>query len=63
MTEYIVIAAFILWYSFSLVVSETLGRKKKIGVEWSFFVCMIFSPLVGYVVTLLSKDVQPGKAD
>ncbi len=58
MIEYIVIAVFILWYSFSLVVSETLGRKKKLGVEWSFFICMMFSPLVGYFVTLFSKDVQ-----
>lgn len=54
MDEYIVIITFLLWYIFSLVVSENLGKKKKIGVQWSFFISMMFTPLVGYLVTLVS---------
>ncbi|MCF8347621.1 MAG: hypothetical protein K9G61_02295 [Bacteroidales bacterium] len=54
MDEYIVIITFLLWYIFSLVVSENLGKKKKIGVQWSFFISMMFTPLVGYLVTLAS---------
>jgi len=56
MTEYIVIAVFILWYVFSLVVSEYIGKKKKIGVEWSFFICIMFSPVVGFFVTKYSPS-------
>ena len=58
MTEYIIIAIFTLWYVFSLVVSENMGKKRKIGIEWSFFICMMFSPVVGFVVTKFS----PAKA-
>lgn len=54
MTEYIVIAVFVLWYVFSLVVSENLGKQKKIGVEWSFFLCIMLSPVVGFVIAKLS---------
>jgi len=45
-----------LWYIFSLVVSEYIGKKKKIGVERSFFICMIFSPVVGFFVTKYSPS-------
>jgi len=56
MTEYIIIVAFIFWYVLSLVISENLGKKKKIGTEWSFLICMIFSPVIGYLVTRYSAD-------
>jgi 4-amino-4-deoxy-L-arabinose transferase-like glycosyltransferase len=56
MNEYIVILIFVLWYSFSLIVSETLGKKKQMGVQWSFFLCMLLSPIVGYIALLVSPD-------
>jgi hypothetical protein len=56
MEEYIVVAVFILWYVLAMVISENLGKKKRIGVEWSFFVSFVFSPLVGYLVTRFSPD-------
>lgn len=56
MTEYIVIAVFVLWYVFSLVVSENLGKQKKIGVEWSFFLCIMLSPVIGLIITKLSPN-------
>lgn len=43
---------FTLWYVFSLLISEKIGRKKKIGEEWSFFISMILSPVIGLIVTL-----------
>jgi hypothetical protein len=55
MNEYIVIFIFIAWYAFSLIVSETLGKKKKIGVQWSFFISIMFTPIVGYIVTAASS--------
>lgn len=51
MTEYIVIFIFIAWYVLSLIVSETIGKNRKIGVQWSFFISILFSPVIGYIVT------------
>lgn len=51
MNEYIIIFIFIAWYVLSLIISETIGKKKKIGVQWSFFLSVVFSPVVGYLVT------------
>jgi len=56
MNEYIVIILFVLWYTFSLVVSENMGKRKKIGVQWSFFLCMMLSPVLGYVIMQLSPN-------
>jgi len=56
MTEILVIIVFIFWYILSLVVSENWGKKSKIGVEWSFFYCMILSPIVGFSITYLTKN-------
>ena len=55
MTEILVALVFIFWYVASLIISETIGKKRKIGVEWSFFVCMIFSPIIGFFVTYLGR--------
>lgn len=56
MNEYIVIALFVLWYVFSMIISESIGKKKKIGTEWSFFISMLFSPVVGFLVTKFSPN-------
>lgn len=56
MNEYLIIFIFIAWYVLSLIVSETIGKKRKIGVQWSFFISMMFSPVIGYIVTRLSKE-------
>jgi hypothetical protein len=56
MTEYLVIIIFILWYTFSLVVSENTGKKSKLGVQWSFLISMIFSPIVGYIASKATKN-------
>lgn len=58
MIEAIVVVIFLAWYIFSLVISETMGKKRKIGVEWSFFYCMILSPVLGYFITLLSGKAE-----
>jgi len=56
MNEYIVIALFIVWYVLAMLISERMGKKKKIGVEWSFLISFLLSPVIGFVVTYLSKD-------
>jgi hypothetical protein len=55
MNIYWFIAIFSAWYIFSLVVSEKLGKYRHIGEEWSFFISMVLSPVIGLVVALLSK--------
>ncbi len=45
---------FTAWYVFSLVISEKLGKYRKIGEEWSFFLSFMLSPLIGLGITLLS---------
>lgn len=62
MNEYIIILIFIAWYALSLMISETIGKKKKIGVQWSFFLSMILSPVIGYLITKFgSKALQTVK--
>jgi len=56
MNEYTVITIVIAWYVLALIVSETIGKKKKLGVEWSFFLSFILSPVVGYLITRFSVD-------
>lgn len=46
---------FTAWYILSLVVSEKIGKKRKIGEEWSFFLSFMLSPVVGLAITLLTK--------
>ena len=53
MNVYTFTLLFIAWYTFSLVISDKLGKKMKIGEEWSFFISIMFSPVVGLIVTLL----------
>ena len=49
---------FIAWYTLSLVVSEKIGKKRKIGEEWSFFVSFMLTPVIGLAISLLSKPVK-----
>ncbi len=58
MTEYIVIFVFLSWYILALVVSETVGKKRKIGVEWSFFLSVILTPVLGYFISRFSSEKQ-----
>lgn len=55
MIEILVIIGFIAWYVGSLIISENMGNQRKIGVEWSFFISMIFSPLIGFLMTYFWK--------
>lgn len=39
----------------SYLVAEYVGRGRKIGFGVSFIVCLIVSPIIGGIVTLLSS--------
>jgi len=46
---------FTVWYILSLVVSEKIGKKSKLGEEWSFFLSFMLTPVIGLAVTLMTK--------
>jgi len=54
MNIYWFIALFTAWYVFSLVISDKIGKQRRIGEEWSFFLSMMFTPVVGLIATLMS---------
>ena len=56
MNEYLVIAIFVVWYILAMVISERIGKKKKIGAEWSFLISFLLSPAVGFVITYFNRD-------
>ena len=58
MNELIAVFAFILWYALALVISEKYGKNAKPNVELLFFISIIFSPIIGY---LLVKIKPPTK--
>ncbi|KGN89304.1 hypothetical protein [Porphyromonas gulae] len=33
----------------------SLGKDRKIGFGWSFVLCLFLSPVIGLIITLLSK--------
>jgi fumarate reductase subunit C len=47
---------FTAWYILALVVSEKIGRNRKIGEEWSFFLSFMLTPVIGLIITLMSKS-------
>lgn len=48
------IIGFLLWYILALVVSSRVGKQRRIGEEWSFFLSFVLSPVIGLVVSLVS---------
>jgi hypothetical protein len=49
---------FTVWYILSLIISERIGKKRKIGEEWSFFLSFMLTPLVGLAISMLTKPVK-----
>jgi len=64
MKETILIIAFFIWYFISLVISENLGKKSKLGVDNLFVICLIATPFVGLIIYTITKkqsrNVQNG---
>ncbi len=56
MINTLIIISFFVWYFLALGISETLGKKRKIGEEWSFFWCLVLSPVIGFFIIYFSKS-------
>jgi hypothetical protein len=55
MQELIFFIVFTVWYAGALIVSERIGKKSKLGEEWTFFLSFMLTPLIGAVVALGMK--------
>ncbi len=50
---------FIFWIILSFVIASA-GSSRNIGFGWSLVCCLIFSPLIGGIITLLSDKKSAG---
>ena len=58
---------FIISVLFGLLIAHFLGRKRQIGFGWSFFFCLFLNPIIGFIITMLSRkyyddDPAPSQA-
>lgn len=53
----ITIAILLLYIIFTHLIAQYIGRKRKIGYGKSVLCSILFSPVIGLIVTLLSKPV------
>jgi len=58
MQKLVILAIFIV---ISLVISYFLGRKRQIGFRWSLFFCLFLNPIIGLIITLLSRKYYKAK--
>jgi hypothetical protein len=45
----------LLYLVFAFLIAHFLGSKRKIGFGWSFFFSIFPNPIVGLIITLLSR--------
>ena len=57
-----IIVYFIIWFVLCILVS-VVGKSREIGETASFFIAFFLSPIVGFIVVALSKDVQTAQVE
>jgi hypothetical protein len=55
MEELLFFIVFTLWYAGALIVSERLGKKSRLGEEWTFFLSFMLTPIIGAVLAVSTK--------
>lgn len=50
MQELIFFIVFIVWYAGALIVSERIGKKSRLGEEWTFFISFMLTPVIGGIL-------------
>jgi hypothetical protein len=56
--NYAAIFIIVLYFVLSHSVAEYIGKKRKIGYGQSILWSILFSPIIGLIVTLLSKPIK-----
>jgi hypothetical protein len=47
----------VLYLLLCFLVAWFIGRKRNMGFGFSFLMCILFSPLIGLIITLFSKKI------
>ncbi len=58
MTAIVPLIVFLVFLAASHLIAEHIGEKRKIGYDQSFIWSFLFSPVIGLIVTLLSKKLD-----
>ena len=56
--NYIWILMIALYFVLSHVIAEYIGTKRRLGYGQSILWSILFSPVIGLIVTLLSKRIE-----
>jgi len=55
MDELLFFIIFIIWYAGALIISDKMGKKSRLGEEWTFFIGFMFTPIISAVLASLLK--------
>jgi len=56
MQEGLFFIIFTAWYAGALIVSERMGKKSRLGEEWTFFIGFLFTPIISAALAAVLKD-------
>ncbi|MEE4255961.1 MAG: hypothetical protein V2I47_02895 [Bacteroidales bacterium] len=56
MEELIFFIVFTVWYAGALIVSERIGKKSRLGEEWTFFISFMLTPIIGAILAFSTKS-------
>ncbi len=56
MQELIFFIVFIVWYIGAVIVSERIGKKSRLGEEWTFFISFMLTPVIGWILAGSMKN-------
>jgi len=56
--DYIWIVIILLYIALSHVIAQYIGTKRRIGYGKSILWSVLFSPIIGFIVTILSKQTD-----
>jgi len=55
MQELLFFVVFTIWYAAALIVSERMGKKSRLGEEWTFFIGFMLTPIVAAIMATVMK--------
>jgi len=53
----------IVFFAISFAIAYYLGNKRQIGFGFSFFFCLTLTPIIGFIITMLSRKYYEKKPD
>lgn len=61
MTVFLIVLFGVLSGSLLSVLVGLVGRNRKIGFGWTFLISLVFTPIVGLIVALISDPLDAGE--